>query len=141
MTSWDTETRMPADLLARASLRGNEYAWHPDDIPAVIEAARAANLINIGGQLQFRFPDGGTCECYWVEVNTAKSAGSNALSWRERVELSAEAALRDFAKLRAEVDFMAAGMEGFGKYLDTFRVEGGDPADAMCFVWYMEGQA
>jgi hypothetical protein len=140
MTTLNPETRLPADLLARASLAGKEYAWHPDDIPAVIEAARAANLVNIGGQLQFRFPWGGTCECYWVEVNTGVSAGNNALSWRDRVELSAEGALRDFAKLRAEVDFLAAGMEGFGKHLDAFRAEGGDPADAMCFVWYIEGQ-
>ena len=60
MTS--TELRLPHDLLQRASLRGSEYAWPIEDIPKVIEAARQANLASIGGQLQFRLPDGGTCE-------------------------------------------------------------------------------
>jgi phage tail protein X len=32
-------------------------------------------------------------------------------------------------------------MEGFGEHLDAFRAEGGDLVDAMCFVWYIEGQA
>ena len=31
---------LPADLLARATLRGDEYAWPLDDIPQVIEAGK-----------------------------------------------------------------------------------------------------
>jgi hypothetical protein len=64
---------LPPDLLARASLSGNEYAWPVNEIPSVIEAARAANLVSIGGELQFRLPDGGVCECYWVYVYPDKS--------------------------------------------------------------------
>jgi hypothetical protein len=45
------KSALPPDLLARALLAGNEYAWPLADIPAVIEAARAANLVSVGGQL------------------------------------------------------------------------------------------
>jgi len=60
MRTAQANTLLAVDLLARASLRGNEYAWPIADIPMVIDAARAANLVSIVGQLQFRLPDGGT---------------------------------------------------------------------------------
>jgi hypothetical protein len=125
---------LPPDLLARASLAGNEYAWPMDAIPSVIEAARAANLVSIGGQLQFRLANGGICECYWIEVDTYKSV-DKALPWKERVSRTAEAAARDLAALQDRFDFMAEGRKAFASYLDDLLAEGGDPADAICFVW------
>jgi hypothetical protein len=89
------ELRLPHQILRRASLRGNEYAWPIEDICKVIEAAHQANLASIGRQLQFRLPDGGTCECYWVEVDTYKSV-SASVPWQERVEQTAAVALADF---------------------------------------------
>ena len=65
-----SEKSLPDHILSRATVRGNEYAWKTGDIPKVIEAARAAQLASIGGQLQLRLHDEGTCECYWVEVDT-----------------------------------------------------------------------
>lgn len=130
------EGALPPDILARASPAGNEYAWPIADIPAVIEAARAANLVSIGGQLQFRLPNGGTCECCWVEVDTYKSV-DNALPWSERVVRTAEAAARDFTALRDRFDFIAEGHKAFASYLDALLAQGRDPADAMCFVWYV----
>jgi hypothetical protein len=38
-------------MLAKARDCGGEYAWRVDDIPLVIDAARAAGLVNVGGQL------------------------------------------------------------------------------------------
>lgn len=110
--------------------------WPIGDIPAVIEAARAANLVSIGGQLQFRLPDGGTCECYWVEVDTYKSV-DKALPWNERVVRTAEAASRDFAALQERFDFITEGRKAFPGYLGKLRADGRDTADAMCFVWYV----
>ena len=133
------EEMLPADLLARASLSGNEYAWPLDDILEVIEAARKANLVNLGGQLQFRLPGGGTCECHWVEVDTYQSA-ETSLPWRERVARTAEVAARDFTALRGKVDFLAEGWKGFPTPLSALVAEGGDPMQAMCFVWYSEGE-
>ena len=90
------EARLPAEILAKASLRGvdDEYAWRLDDIPFVIGAARAVGLANIGGQLQFRGPEF-TCECYWVEVDTYKAMPTD-LPFDVRVDLTADTAKRAF---------------------------------------------
>lgn len=130
------EKLLPHGLLARATRRGNEYAWSLEDIPKVISAAKEADLVSIGGQLQFRFPHGGTCECYWVEVDTHKAA-PKSLPWSERVECAAEAALADFHGLRTEYDFHAEGRSAFAEEFRKFEARGGDPAAAMCFVWYV----
>lgn len=135
-----SEQALPPDILERASLAGNEYAWRLHDIPAVIAAARAANLISIGGQLQFRLPGGGTCECYWVEVDTYRSV-DQALPWAERVSRTAEVALRDFEVLQQRFDFIAEGRVGFASYLDALIAQGRDPADSMCFVWSVLSEA
>ncbi len=136
MTEDFSEQALPADILERASLAGNEYAWRVKDIPDVIAAARAANMISVGGQLQFRLPDGGTCELYWVEVDTYKSV-DQALPWAERVNRTADVALRDFEALQTRFDFIAEGRLSFGTYLDALVADGRDPADSMCFVWYV----
>jgi len=134
-----SESLLPDHILKRANLQGNEYAWRPSDIPEVIEAARAANLVSIGGQLQFRFPDGGTCECYWVDIDTFKSVPVD-LPWQERVTRTADAALREFRAVAAQYDFLAEGRSAFTKYFEEFESTGGEPADAMCFVWYVESE-
>ena len=127
---------LPKELLEQASLRGNEHAWRIDDIPAVIEATRDAGLVNVGGQLQFRLPDGGTCECYWVEVDTYKRVPKE-LPWIERVVRTAEVALEEFTCLQSRYDFMEEGQRAFGDRLRELKERGGIPAEAMCFVWYV----
>jgi len=134
----EAETRLPEQLLERSTLRGNERAWPVGDIPEVIEAARLADLVSIGGQLQFRFPNGETCECYWVEVDTFKTVPPD-LPWSERVEQTATAAHSQFQGLRERCDFIAEGKSAFGKYLDEFEASGGDLSSAQCFVWYVQG--
>ena len=114
-------------------MRGNEYAWRVTDIPAVIEAARDAGLVNIGGQLQFRLPSGATCECYWVEVDTFKSV-PEVLRWNERVARTAEAAAADFIRLQSKYDFMLEGWRAFGEHLRGYEEQGGRAAEVMCFV-------
>jgi hypothetical protein len=129
---------LPPEILQRASRAGNEYAWGVHDIPDVIEAARLSNLVSIGGQLQFRLPDGSTCECYWVDVDTYKSVDTT-LPWQERVTRTAEVALRDFQALQARFDFISEG-RGFAA-LDALVAQGRDPADFICFVWYVMSEA
>ncbi len=129
---------LPAHILDQATLRGNEYAWPVSDIPMVIEAARSANLVNIGGQLQFRFPDA-TCECYWVEVDTYRTVPTD-LPWLERVSGTAAAAVSQFQLLREKSDFIAEGRLGFARYLDAFEMKGGDLNEIMCFVWYVRSE-
>ena len=130
------ERHLPDDVLSKASLCGREYAWRIEDIPEVIEAARRAGLVSLGGQLQFRLPDRrGTCECYWVEVSTAEAPPS--LPWAERVEKAAAAAAAGFQSLLGRFDFLAEGRDAFGEHLSAFEAAGGSASDAMWFVWYV----
>lgn len=136
-----TDTLLPEDLIARASLRGSEYAWPISDIPKVIEAARSCGLVSIGGQLQFRFPDGPTCECYWVEVDTYKAMPEIITSWSDLVALSAEAAKATFEKLLETYDFVEEGRKAFTQVFSDFEKCGQDASDAMCFVWYLKAES
>ncbi|MEH6664296.1 MAG: hypothetical protein V7678_05550 [Brevundimonas sp.] len=129
------EHLLPDDVVSAASQRGGEYAWRPSDIPRVIEAGRKAGLASLGGQLQFRTPDG-TCECYWVDVDTS-SVVSQSLSWSDRVNLSAEVALNSFEHLAEAYDFTSEGRSSF-RHLQDFEAAGGDLQAVLWFVWYLE---
>jgi hypothetical protein len=131
------EAFLPQDLLDRGTKRGSEWAWPIADIPAVIDASRRANMVNVGGQLQFRIPNGGTCELYWIEVDALKLV-LPTLPWQARVEQTAALALHQFQDLPREFDFLAEGQSAFGQYLVEKRASGTDPHNAMCFVWYFE---
>jgi|GWRWMinimDraft_6_1066014.scaffolds.fasta_scaffold04719_3 hypothetical protein len=134
-----SEQFLPNDILDRSTLIGNEYSWTVGDVPRVIEAARLANLVSIGGQLQFRFPDGEVCECYWVQVDTFQSVPAE-LPWSERVSRTAEAAASQFQFLLEKYDFISEGRSGFARYLDAFEMQGGDLNEIMRFVWYVESE-
>jgi hypothetical protein len=129
------ERHLPNEILERASLRDDDYAWPVGDIPLVIEAARRSNLVNIGGQLQFRLPDGTTWECYWVEVDACRTV-LESLPWAERVAQTAEIALANFAAISTKFDFLEEGRRNFGTAFKDAETRGYDLHEAMCFVWY-----
>jgi hypothetical protein len=135
----EVEELLPASIVRRATLRGKEYAWPLTDIPHVIDAAEAAGLASVGGQLQFRIPSRATCECYWVDVDTYRGL-SRDLLWSEEVRVTAESARRQFSSLLAETDFVAEGRKGFAAPLSEFEAAGGQVEDAMCFVWYLRAE-
>ncbi|HMQ42185.1 MAG TPA: hypothetical protein PKC09_13040 [Paracoccus sp. (in: a-proteobacteria)] len=130
------EKLLPAHVLDSATLRGNEYAWPLEAIPKVVFAAQEAGLINVGGQLQFRLP-AGTCECYWIEVDTLRVM-PNRLSKQEKIEWTAQEALSQFEQLPHRWDFLAEGKKAFTNALNEYVAGGGDPLRAVCFVWYVE---
>jgi hypothetical protein len=127
---------LPAEILTKGSLRGGEYAWRAEDIPAVIAAARDVGLINVGGQLQFRGPEF-TCECYWVEVDTYKAVSSD-LPFKVRVDRTAEAATGAFETLSREVDFLAEGRNAFPNVLGSYDDEA--LRNLMWFAWYVSSK-
>lgn len=135
MAGTDAASELPEAILARARVDGGEYAWSVEDIPEVIKAARAANLVSLGGQLQFRLKNE-TCECYWVEVDVAASL-PNDLPWAEKVIQAATIALRDFTALRERYDFLAEGRAHFSTMFDRAIDQGETPESAMVFVWHV----
>ena len=90
----------------------------------------------MGGQLQFRF-EGATCECYWVEIDLWEKVSGQML-WTERVALAAEIALKEWQRVQGLHDFMAVGRAHFPEQFQVCMASGRDPAEAMCFVWYLE---
>jgi len=78
-----------------------------------------------------------TCELYWIEVDTLTAMPSD-VPWQDRVEHSAVVALSQFQDLQTRFDFLAEGQSAFPQHLDALRAAGGNPLDAMCFVWYFE---
>jgi len=129
------EELLPAEVFQKGYLSGNEYAWRVSEIPSVIDAARASNLLNIGGQLQFHAP-GGICECYWIEVDACRAV-SDTLPWSERVEFSAFEAQKAYAQLIQTKDLLAEGRNNFDCLLEYER-DGGSLEEIMWFVWYVK---
>jgi len=138
----DPKLYLPKEILQKSDLKGNEHAWRIADIPAVIEAARAAGLVNVGGQLQFRIPEEvgkGTSECYWVEVDTYKKV-PESLPWSDRVAETAKVALADFLALPTKYDFQKEG-EGAARVFQKFGQPIAEIEEMMWFVWYVEAPA
>lgn len=132
--------RLPPELLQKASLRVNDYAWRVEDLPAIIDAAAETGLANIGGHLQFRIPHGGSCDAYWVIVDTFPRLPKN-LAWADEVKWCAAEARRQFAELRAKFDFVAEGLRFYARDLHDFERRGGSIEDAMWFVWHLRSAA
>ena len=126
--------RIDPVVLGQANLRGGEYAWPRAVIPDVIEAVRVSELLNVGGQLQFRFPEG-TCECYWVVVDVPKIL-EPGLARHEQIEKSAQIARAEFDALVKATDFLSEGTNAFSSVFKAQEAAGFHPRDFMCFVWY-----
>lgn len=126
------ESRLPEAIRELGDLRGNEYAWRRHDLSRVFDAAKAARLANLGGQVQFRLPDG-TCELYWQNFDVA-SRGPDE-SWGAFVERSRADVDVALSRIPPDEELIAEGLAHF----DFLRAEasgGVDLASALCFVSY-----
>lgn len=132
------ENRLPADILAKADFRHNEYAWRVDDLPAVIAAAKDLNLLNLGGQLQLRTAEA-IGEVYWVAVDPCQNVPED-LPWDVRVRMAADFSLRDLAEIQAEFDFLQELRDAFPEPVAKLLEAGGKLEDALWFAWYVEAE-
>ncbi len=130
------EALLPADILAPADFRHNEYAWRVADLPDVIAAARDTNLRNLGGQLQIR-TDEAIGECYWVAVDACQTI-SEALPWEVQVRMSADMALKNLAEISEEFDFAQELRDAFPEPVAAYEAAGHSLADAIWFAWYVD---
>ena len=132
------ESRLPMEILAKADLRHDEYAWRIADLPEVIEAARALGLRNIGGQLQIRTPDA-IGECDWVQIDACQLIPP-VLPWEAQVEMAANVAMQDLQLLKGEFNFAKEIREAFPEPVAQFTNAGGQLEDAIWFVWYVDAK-
>jgi hypothetical protein len=128
----EAEARLPADILQRATLRGNEYAWKRADLPIVFASAESAGIANLGGQVQFRVPDG-TCELYWHSFDASnRQPGETPGSWVSRSRQEAEASL---LRIPSDAELVAEGLQQF-EFLREKAAQGVDVGETLCFVCY-----
>ncbi len=133
------EALLPADILARADFRHNEYAWRVADLPDVIAAARALGLRSLGGQLQIRTNDA-IGECYWVAVDACQTI-SEELPWAIQVGMSAEIALKSLDEISEEFDFAQELRDAFPDPVAAYEAAGNALSDAVWFAWYVDTEA
>lgn len=130
------ESLLPADILARADFRHNEYAWRVTDLPDVIAAARDLGLRSLGGQLQIRTGDA-IGECYWVAVDACQTIAED-LPWDVQVRMSADIALKSLAEISEEFDFVQELRDAFPDPVAAYEAAGNVLADAVWFAWYVD---
>ena len=106
----EIEKYLPHNILQKAIVSGNEYGWRRRDFKATVEKAVEMGLCIIGGQVQFKFPDG-TCELYWHRYDTAdRKSGEN---WPEYCQRTKDECLKKFEKLPSDTDLIKEGIENF----------------------------
>tara|TARA_B110000879_G_scaffold93194_1_gene127530 strand:- start:184 stop:597 length:414 start_codon:yes stop_codon:yes gene_type:complete len=104
------EKYLPKEILQNAIVSGNEYGWKRTDFKNVIKKAVENDLGIIGGQVQFKFPDG-TCELYWHKYDsTEKQNGEN---WTEYCERTKKECLNQFDNLLSDSELVKDGIENF----------------------------
>ena len=62
------------------------------------------------------------------------------MSWQERVNKTADAALTEFKILKTKYDFIEEGRKNFKEHLDEAEKLGANIQDMMCFVWYTNNE-
>jgi hypothetical protein len=129
------EVLLPSPVLAKATLRGNEYAWPFGNVEEAILAARSAGLATLGGQVQFRLPDG-TCELYWRSATAADRQPRE--SWPAYVHRSAAEVLASFREKILAVDYLAEARQW--PFLHEKLEAGVNILDFLCFVLYFQAE-
>ena len=104
------EKYLPTEILQKAILSGKEYGWKRTDFREVLDKAIKVGLGVIGGQVQFKLPDG-TCELYWHKYDTTeRKSGEN---WKEYCQRTKEECLSQFEKLPTDNELIKEGIESF----------------------------
>ena len=130
MADWNPDTLAP-ELLAGATLRGNEYGWKPESFAKAIAIAADHGCACIGGQFQFRLPDA-TCEMYWLSAESAER--KTGVAWSEYSRRSCAEVSDGFNRLIRSTDFRAQASEF--EFLNRMVQAGFDPIPTLVFVAY-----
>jgi hypothetical protein len=128
----DPEIMLPEAIRLRSVKSGKEWGWRRNDIMAAIMAARSVGLANVGGQVQFLFPDG-TCELYWMNYD-ATDRGANE-SWTDYVERSADEVAQSLRRILDTKDLIKEGRESFD-FLQKKATVGVNLEDHLVFIAY-----
>ena len=104
------EKYLPTEILQKAIVSGKEYGWKRIDFKEVVDKAVEIGLGIIGGQIQFKLPDG-TCELYWHNYDTNERQSGE--SWKNYCLRTKEECLSQFEKLPTDSELVKEGIESF----------------------------
>jgi hypothetical protein len=104
------EKYLPNEILQKAIVSGKEYGWKRTDFKEVVDKAVEIGLGIIGGQVQFKFPDG-TCELYWHKYDTTERKSGKR--WNEYCQRTKEECLSQFERLPTDSELIKDGIESF----------------------------
>ena len=102
------EKYLPTEILQKAIVSGQEYGWKRTDFREVVDKAVEVGLAIIGGQVQFRLPDG-TCELYWHKYDTTERKPGE--KWENYCQRSKNECLSQFEKLPTNSELIREGIE------------------------------
>jgi hypothetical protein len=119
---------LPPEIAKEASFRGNEYGWPIPAFPDALIKARSLGFACLGGQFQFRFPDG-TYEMYWLSANSSDRRDGE--SWSEYANRSCTEVMEKFSQLVPKADFV--------KEAARWHLDGG-ALEKLVFVAYFESE-
>lgn len=94
---------LPTDVTNGASVRGNEWGWSVSSFPTALRNAEARGYACLGGQFQFRVPNGGTCEMYWLSADSTERHEGEL--WADYSHRSCSEVLDRFHKRLSETNF------------------------------------
>lgn len=104
------EDFLPRYILEKAIVSGNEYGWRREDYKQVVEVAYSHRLAIVGGQIQFKLPDG-TCEMYWYSYDTNDRLKNE--SWLDYCLRTKSECLKKFRELPSNYELVREGIENF----------------------------
>ena len=102
------------------------------DFKEVLDHAASVGLGIVGGQVQFKLPDG-TCELYWRNYDTKSRLIGE--SWTDYCQRTRIECLDQFDKLPSDKELIAEGIENF-EFLKVKSIEGTDLKDFLIFIIY-----
>ena len=130
----NTELKIPKNILNKAIKSRQEFGWRRDDFVDVIDSALSLNLAIIGGQVQFKFPDG-ICELYWKSYDTKQKL--NCENWTDYCLRTHSECLEKFKQFDSNEILIKEGIDNFD-FLKKKAVDGVDLEPYLIFILYFQ---
>lgn len=126
------EKYLPTEILQKAIVSGKEYGWKRTDFKEVVDKAVEVGLGIIGGQIQFKLPDG-TCELYWHKYDTTDRKSGE--SWENYCFRTKKECNEQFDSLPTDKELVQEGIENFD-FLKKKHKENISFDDKLLFILY-----
>lgn len=120
------------EILQKAIVSGKEYGWKRTDIKEVVDKAVEVGLGIIGGQVQFKLPDG-TCELYWHKYDTTDRKSNE--NWKDYCHRTKQECLSQFEIIPTDSELVKEGIENFDFLKEKSKTEK-TLSDFLIFILY-----